>query len=63
MTLPEPSPTTVSPGFPNTANAQEDVFKFNPVQMIEAFEEEINQFLKETKENIIKQMKEMDKTV
>ena len=33
------------------------------MKMIEAFKEELNKFIKEIQENIIKQVKEMNKTV
>ena len=36
-------PTTATPGYPNTAKAQEDGLKSNLIKMMEAFKEEINQ--------------------
>ena len=55
--------TTASPGHPNTAEAQENDLQSNLIKMIEAFKEETNKSLKEIQENIIKQVKEMNKIV
>jgi hypothetical protein len=61
ITLPVPSyPDTTSPGYPNTAEAGEDDFKFTIIKMIEVFKEEMNKFLKEIQENAIKQVKEIN---
>ena len=38
--------TTASPGYPNTAETQEDDLKFKLIRMIEAVEEEMNKPLK-----------------
>ena len=56
-------PTTASPGYPSTAEAQENDLKSNLIKMIEAFKEEMNKSLKEIQENTIKQVKEMSKAV
>ena len=57
------NPTTSSPGYPNTAEAQENDLKSNLMKMIEDLGEEILKILKETQENIIRQVKEMNKIV
>ena len=63
MAPPEPSyPARTSPGYPNKTEAQENDLKLNPVKMIEAFREEISKY-KEIQQNVIKQRKEMNKTV
>ena len=64
MTTTEPSfPTTVSPGYSNTVEAQEDDLKSKPMKMkmIEALKEEMNKFLKEIQENTSKEGKKMSK--
>jgi hypothetical protein len=47
--------TTASPGYPNTTETQENDLKHNLMKIIGAFKEE----MKETQENIIKQMKKI----
>ena len=60
MASPETSyPATASPGYPNIAKVQDDL-KSNLIKMIEAYREEI---YKSLKENTIKPVKEMNKTV
>ena len=55
MTLLEPIyPATASPGYLNTAKAQEDDHKSNIINTLEAFKEEINISLKEIEGNTIK---------
>jgi predicted double-glycine peptidase len=56
-------PTTTSPGYPNTTEAQENDLKSNLIKMIEAIKEEINKSLEKIQENTIKQVKEINKTV
>jgi len=52
MAQPEPNyPTTGSPAYPSTAKAQEDDFKYNLINTIEVFKEEINKSLKEIQDN------------
>ena len=55
-------PTTASPGYPNTTEAQENDLKSNLIKMTEAFKEMMNKSLKALKENAIKQVKEINKT-
>lgn len=56
--------TTVSPGFPNPAKAQEDDIKSDLIEkMIEACKVKPNKPLKEVQENTIKQVEEMNKPV
>jgi hypothetical protein len=43
-------PTTASPGYPNTTEAQENGLKYNLIKILEAFKEEINMFLKTNKQ-------------
>ena len=47
-------PSTTNPGYPNETEAQEEDFKFN---LIKAFKEDMNKFLKEIHENTFKQVK------
>jgi hypothetical protein len=62
MGPPEPSyGTTASPGYSNTAEAQENDLKSNLMKMIEAFKEKMNKSLEEINENTIKQVKKMNK--
>lgn len=52
MAPPEPSyPNIASPGCPNTAEAQDDDLKSNPIEMIENFKKEMNKSLKELSKN------------
>jgi len=48
--------TTVSPGYPNTREAQENDFKSNLTKMIQSFKEEINKSFKEIQENTIRKV-------
>ena len=51
MPPPEPSyPTTASPGYSNTAEAQENDLKLNFLKAREALKEEMNKSFKEIKE-------------
>jgi len=63
MTASEPSFSTVSLGYSNTADTQENDLKSNLMKMTEAFKEEMNKSLKDIQENIIEQVKEMNKLV
>jgi hypothetical protein len=57
MVLTEPRyPTTASSEYLNTAESQENNLKSNLMKMIETFKEEMNTFLKEIQENILKQV-------
>jgi hypothetical protein len=47
----------------NIAKAQQDDLKSNFIKMIVNFKKEMNKFLKEIRENTIKQVKKMNKTV
>ena len=55
------TPTTASPGYPNTHEEQNSDFISHLMKMIEIFKGEINKSLKEIQENIIKQVKELNK--
>ena len=51
------SPTTVSPGYPNTPKKQDSDLKSHlMMMMIEDFKKDINNFLKEIQENTGKQV-------
>lgn len=56
-------PTTISPGYPNPAEAQECDFKSNHIMIIMAFQQDMNKCLKERQENIIEEEKEMNKSI
>lgn len=49
-------PTTTTPGYDNTTEAQESDLKFYLIKMIDAFKEEMNKSPKEIQENNIKQV-------
>ena len=51
------SPTTVSPGYPNTLENQELDLKSHLMMLIEDFKKGINNSLKEIQENIGQQVK------
>jgi uncharacterized protein YukE len=57
------SPTPASPRCPNTPEEQDCDLKSHLMKMIEAFKEDVNNSHKETQENTIKQVKELNKTV
>jgi hypothetical protein len=71
------SPTTKSPGYPNTQEKQDSDLKSNLMMMIEDFKQDINdslkeiqantgkqlEALKEIQENTTKQVKELNKTI
>ena len=46
------SPTTASPGYPNTLEKQELELKLYLMMLTEGFKKDLNNFLKETQENI-----------
>jgi hypothetical protein len=46
------SPITASPGYLNTAKAQENYLKCNLIKMIETFKEKMKKYLKEIQEHI-----------
>ena len=53
----EPStPTTASPGYPNTPEKQDSDLKACLMMLVEDFKKEINNSLKETQENTAKQI-------
>ena len=57
MATSEPSsPTTASPGYPNTLEKQDLDLKSQFMMLIEGFKKEINNSLKEIEENIGKQV-------
>jgi hypothetical protein len=45
------SPTSASPGYPNTPEKQDSDLKSHLMMMIEDFKNDINKFLKEIQEN------------
>jgi hypothetical protein len=51
------SPTTLSPGYPNTPEKQDSDLKSHLMKMIEDFNKDINNCLKETQENTSKQLR------
>jgi hypothetical protein len=53
------SPTTVNPGYPNTAEKQDSDLKSYLMMIIEEFKKDINNFLKEIQENTGKQVEEL----
>ena len=58
MATSEPSsPNTASPGYPNTSEKQELDLKSHLMMLIEGFKKDLNNSLKETQENIGKQVK------
>ena len=57
------SPTTASPGNPNTPEKQDSDLKSDLMKVIEAFKEDINNSLKEIQENTIRQVKKLNKIV
>ena len=58
MATSEPSsPTTASPRYPNTLEKQELDLKLYLMMLIEGFKKDLNNSLKETQENIGKQVK------
>ena len=50
------SPTTASPGYPNTPEKQDSDLKSHLMMMIEDFKKDINNSLKEIQENTGKQL-------
>jgi hypothetical protein len=53
----EPStPTTVSPGYPNTPEKQDSDLKLYLMMLVEDFKKDINNSLKEIQENTAKQV-------
>jgi hypothetical protein len=50
------SPTTASPGYPNTSEKQDNYLKSYVMKMIEAFKEDVKNSLKEIQENTVKQV-------
>ena len=50
-------PSTTNPGYPHETEAQEEELKSSFINKIEAFKEEMNNFLKEIHENTFKQVK------
>ena len=57
LTSSEPSsPTTVSPGYPNTPEKQDSDLKSHLMMMIEDFKKDINNSFKEIQENTGKQV-------
>jgi methyl-accepting chemotaxis protein len=57
------SPTTTSPGYTKTPENQESVLKSFLMKIIESFKEDINNSLKEIKENTGKQVEELNKVI
>lgn len=47
----------------NTIDAQENYLKYNIIKMVDTLKEEMNKSIKETEENKIKQVKEINKIV
>jgi hypothetical protein len=61
-----PEPSSLAPAshrHSNTTETQENYFKSDLIKIIETFKEEMNESFKELQENIIKQVKERNKTV
>ena len=56
------SPTTASPGYPNTPIKQDSDLNSPFMKIIEDFKKDINNSLKEIQENTSKQGKELNKT-
>jgi hypothetical protein len=50
------SPTTASPGYPNTREKQDSDLKSHLMMMVEDFKKYINNYFKEIQENIGKQV-------
>jgi hypothetical protein len=49
MTSTEPScPATTNPGYPNETEAKEENLKLNVIKMLQAFNKDLNKFLKKT---------------
>ena len=57
------SPTTASPEYNNTPENQESVLKSYLMKIIESIKEDINNSLKEIKENTGKQVKILNKAI
>ena len=53
------SPTTASPGYPNTPEKQDSDLKSHLMMMIENFKKDINNSLKGTQENTAKQVDDL----
>ena len=53
------SPTSASPGYPNTPEKQDSDLKSHIMMMIEDFKKDINNSLKEIQENTSKQVKDL----
>jgi hypothetical protein len=61
LAISEPSsPTTASPGYPNTPKKQDSDPKPHLMKMIEGFKENINSSLKEIQENTGKQVEALN---
>jgi hypothetical protein len=56
-------PTTASPGHNNAAETQKNDFKSKLMIKIETCKKKMNKSLKEIQENMIKQVKKINKTV
>jgi hypothetical protein len=60
LALSEPStPTTVSPGYPNTPENQDSGLKSYLMMLVEDFKKGINNSLKEIQENTAKQVEDL----
>jgi hypothetical protein len=57
------SPTTASPEYTNTPENQVSLLKFYLMKIIESFEDDINNSVKEIQENTGKQVKELNKVI
>jgi hypothetical protein len=57
------SPSTASPEYTSTSENQKADLKFYLMKIIESFEEDINNSLKEIQDNTIKQVKELNKAI
>ena len=55
------TPTTVSPGYPNTPKKQDSDLKSYLMMLVEDFKKGINNSLKEIKENTAKQVEDFKK--